>query len=486
MRKVSFNIRLVVKLLSILLSIEGFALLISAAVAFIYKGGDTMSFITSAGITFAAGLLCYLIGRNSKSSKISKREGFVFVSLVWILFSFFGMLPFYLGGYIPSVTDAFFETMSGFTTTGATILTQIEVLPHGILFWRCFMHWIGGMGIILLSIAFMPMLHLGNFQLFTAESPGPTYDKLHPRISETSRILWYVYIVLTAFEIISLCLAGMNVFDAVCHSFSTMGTGGFSTKDNSIAYWNSPTIEGIIIIFMIIASSNFPLLYWVFTLKYKKIKGNEEFGTYIFIILFFSLFLTVFLSFSKGYPALESLRTSLFHIVSLISTTGFTTTPGYADWGDLPFCILLIVMLIGGMAGSTAGGIKVARLLICFKFSLNEFKKSVHPNAIFPVRYNGKLLPATTVTNVIGFVLVYFLLVFAGTVCLASMGLTFDESLGCVISCIGDVGPGFGRFISNYAAVPDAGKWILSFLMLTGRLEIFTILLLFFPNFWKS
>lgn len=480
------NWKLLCKLVGILLFIESFALFISSFVSLYYDDGDFMSFWKSVGITFLSASVLFLIGKNSSRQSIGKKEGYILVSLVWVLFSVFGMLPFLLGGYISNVTDAFFETISGFTTTGATILNDIEVLPHGILFWRSLIQWLGGMGIVLLSMAILQILNIGGFALFTAEAPGPTYDKLHPRMKETARILWYVYFLITAIEVLCLFFSGMGFFDSVCHSFTTMATGGFSTKNASIAYWNSPLIEGIITVFMFIAGVNFPLIYWVLRGKFSKVRHNEEFKVYLTLNVFFSLVLSLGLYFTQEFDAFTSLRKGFFHVISFVTTTGYVTSSDYSSWNGALWFLLMFVMLFGGMAGSTAGGIKTGRLMIYFKSTINEFKKSVHSNAVFPVKYNGKSLPLSTISNVFGFFVLYFLLIFVCTLIMMALGLDLNEALGNCISSIGDVGPGFGRFASSYSSVPVAGKWIMSFLMLVGRLEIYTIFLLFIPNFWKN
>jgi trk system potassium uptake protein TrkH len=486
MGRIHFNGSLVVKLLGISLFIESAALALASLVSLYYKESDLKPLLLSTCITAAGGLLMYLTGKSSQRNSIGKREGFVFVSSVWVVFTIFGMLPFMLSGYIPNVTNAFFETMAGFTTTGSTILTDIEVLPHGLLFWRSLMQWMGGLGIILLSLAIMPLLNLGNFQLFTAESPGPTYDKLHPRLTSTARILWVLYIILTLSETLALKFAGMSLFDSACHALTTMSSGGFSTKNSSIAHWNSPLIEGIILVFMFLASCNFPMLYWLFTGKLSKIRHNEEFGLYAFTIAIIALMLASGLYAAQTYEMGHSIRIGLFHIMSFITTTGYTTTTEYVHWSPYLWSLLMIVMMIGGMAGSTAGGIKVARMHVALKHARNEMKRAIHPTAIIPIRYNGKPLGNHIVLNIMGFLIIYFVLILASALFLMSLGLHFEEAIGNVISALGDVGPGFGRYASHYAALPDAAKWLQSFLMLVGRLEIFTVLLLIYPAFWRD
>lgn len=486
MSRTSFNLKLVIKLLGFMLFLESGALLLSGAVAWWYKGDDTRWFLLSAVITALSGLIMYFIGRQAKRNNIGKREGYLFVTMVWVLFSCFGLLPFYLGGYIPSITNAFFETMSGFTTTGSSVLQEVESMPHGILFWRSLTQWMGGMGIILLSLAVMPLLNMGNIGLFAAEVPGPKVDKLQPRISGTARILWSIYLVLTGVEVVLLKVAGMGLFDAVNHALTSMATGGFSTRNNSIAAFDSTTIEYIITAFMFMAGTSFSLIYWFFTFKFKKLKHNDEFTWYVYIIVLVTLFLGFGLWHDENLTLEESLRASLFHTVSFMTTTGFTTTTGYMNWEPLLWSVFLLIMLLGGMSGSTAGGIKVSRVLILVRQCKSELKRQIHPNAVIPVRYNGKNLPVNIVFSVFGFMILFILLVFMGTAILLSQGLHLEEALGAVVSSISNVGPGFGAFTQDYHAMPHLSTWTLSFLMLAGRLELFTVILLLTPWLWKK
>lgn len=485
MSRASFNIKLVIKLLGFMLFLESGALLLSGLVAWWYKGDDTLWFMISAGITAASGLIFYFIGRQAKRTNIGKQEAYAFVTLVWLLFSFFGLLPYYLGGYINTITNAFFETMSGFTTTGSSVMLNVEIMPHGILFWRSLTQWMGGMGIILLSLAVMPLLNMGNVGLFAAEVPGPKVDKLQPRISGTARILWAIYLILTAAEIVLLKFAGMGFFDAICHALTSMATGGFSTKNNSVAAFDSPAIEYIIIAFMFMAGTSFSLIYWAFTLNFKKLKHNDEFSWYVYVVVIVTVFLAFGLWHVESLPINDAFRTALFQTVSFLTTTGFTTTTGYMHWEPLLWSVFLVIMLLGGMSGSTAGGIKISRIIILVRQSKCELKRQVHPNAVIPVRYNGKNLPDTIVASVFGFLVLYILLVFLGTAILLSEGLYLDDALGAVISSISNVGPGFGAFTQNYFIMPDLSTWTLSFLMLAGRLELFTVILLLTPWFWR-
>jgi len=520
MGKQSLNLKLVIKLLGILLFLESFAMSVSGLVAWFYGGDDVKWFALSIVITTFCGLVFYLTGKKADLVYIGKREGYFFVTFVWVLFSLFGMLPFYLGGYIPTITDAYFETMSGFTTTGTTVMTQIEIMPHGILFWRSLTQWLGGTGVIMLSLAIMPLLNMDNPHSFAAEVQGQTVDKLQPRIISTARIVCFLYIVITLIETILLNLAGMNLFDAVCHAFTSMATGGFSTKDSSIGWFNSPTIEYILIAFMFIAGTNFLLIFWTSTGKlkllaasreespipkrnpvfcsltppqaagnalaeFKKMHHNDEFIGYLFIVLIASAVLTFGLWYSEGFQLPDAIRTALFHIVSFMTTTGYTTTV-YGNWVPLLWGMFLLIMLIGGMSGSTAGGLKVARVIICLRHCTCELKKVIHPNAVFPVRYNGNNLHPSIVSAALGFMTLYFLLIFGGVAILMSQGIQLVDALGAVISCISNVGPGFGVFSQSFFALPDLSTWTLSFLMIAGRLEVITVLLLIMPDFWKK
>lgn len=484
-----FNFKFISKILGSLLLIESFFFFVAILVDFIYRENTTIYFLESAGIAILLGVSGLLYGRNA-SPVIGKREGSLIVTLTWVLFSTIGMLPFLLSGSISSIHDAFFETMSGFTTTGSTILNNIEELPHAILFWRSTTHWIGGLGIIVISMALFPVFGFSGFQVFSAEATGPTKDKIHPKISETAKRLLAIYIMLTLSETVLLKIAGMSWFDAVCHSFGTIATGGFSTKQDSIAYYNSPFIEYIIIFFMIFSGINFSLYYFLFKLKTGKVIKNEELRTYFLIILVFTVIITLtrfdFSSFSISDME-KSIRDSLFVVSSTISTTGFVTID-YNSWPIYTWFLILILMIIGSSAGSTAGGMKVIRVLLVFKFSYYEFKRLIHPNAIFPVRYNGHALQEDVIARVLAFVLLYFILVISGTVALSFTGMGFVESLSAQITCLSNVGPGLAALgpVFTFSEIPVISKWILSFSMLIGRLELFTVLVVFTPVFWEK
>lgn len=484
-----FNLRLVLRVMGSLLLVESGILLFTCIIPILYGEGDALYFLISAAISLGLAVISLLLGRNP-SSVIGKREGSVIVTFTWVVFSLVGLLPFWVSGSIPSFTDAFFETMSGFTTTGASILNNIEELSHGMLFWRSLTHWVGGLGIIVISLAILPLFSTSGTQLFAAETTGPTKDKIHPKIHETAKRLFYIYITLTLAETILLMFGGMNLFDAINHSFSTIATGGFSTKQNSIAYWNSPYIQYIITLFMILAGINFSLYYFGFKHKLQKVKENEELKYYLITLFVFAIIIAISLiDFDNinNFQTLEKAwRDSIFTVTSLMTTTGFATAD-YMNWKPLTWIILLILMMTGASAGSTSGGIKMIRIVISVKTCYHEFKRLIHPNAIVPVRYNGYLVREDILTRVLAFVLLYLIVTAFGILVLAMSGMGFLESIGGMITCLGGVGPGLGLVgpAGNFHDIPEFSKWFLSLMMLTGRLELFTVLLIFTPAFWK-
>lgn len=459
--------------------------LICSGVSYYYNDEALLDFWKSAGITAGAGLLMIAAGRNG-NRQLTRRDSYVLVSLAWVIFSFFGMLPFYISGYIPDITNAFFETMSGFTSTGATILDHIESLPHGLLFWRSMTQWIGGLGIIMFTIAILPIFGINGIQVFVAETSGPTHDKVHPRIGVTAKWIWGIYTGITAVLVTLLMLGGMDWFDSVCHAFATTGTGGFSTKQASVEYYNSPYIEYVISIFMFISGINFTLLLLVANRKFKKAVGNAELKWYFWSVVCFTGIIAAILYRTSPMDMEEAFRKSLFQVVSLHTSTGFATDD-YMLWTPVLWGLLTIVMIIGACAGSTTGGLKCIRMVILAKVSRNEFKHILHPNAVLPVRANKQVVSPSVISTVLAFCFLYFVLIIIGILLMMGMGIGLVESIGCVISSIGNMGPGLGETGPAYSwnALPDAAKWLLSFLMLLGRLELFTVLLLFTPEFWK-
>jgi len=418
--------------------------------------------------------------------QLTRRDGYVLVSFAWVAFSLFGMLPFYIGGYIPDIADAFFETMSGFSSTGATILDDIESLPHGILFWRSMTQWIGGLGIIMFTIAVLPIFGVSGLQVFAAEASGPTHDKVHPRIGITAKWIWSIYTGITTLLVCLLMLGGMDWFDSICHAFATTGTGGFSTKQASVAYYNSPYIEYVISIFMFISGINFTLVLLFVNRKFKKFISNAELKFYFSSVVFFTAVIAIALYYTSPMGMEESFRKSLFQVISLHTSTGFATDD-YMQWSPVLWGLLTIIMLMGACAGSTTGGLKCIRMVILTKVSRNEFKHILHPNAILPVRINKQVISSSIVSTVLAFCFIYITIIVISTLLMMTMGVGAEESIGCVISSIGNMGPGLGETGPAYSwnALPDAAKWLLSLLMLLGRLELFTVLLLFTPDFWK-
>lgn len=454
----------------------------------IYYGDNDIVPILISGLgTSLFGALLWFFSRTDEYREIKKRDGYIIVALGWIVMSAFGALPFVIDGSISSYTDAFFETASGFTTTGASILPNIEAMPHGLLFWRSMTHWIGGMGIIVLSLAILPILGIGGMQLYAAEVAGPTKDKLHPRVQETAKRLWGIYVLLTLAETILLLLGGMNLFDSICHSFGTVATGGFSTKNASVAHYQSAYIDYVIILFMFLSGTNFTLHYFALHGKLKTYWQDEEFKFYLFFIVFVVLAIGFYLFATSNLGLEQSIRNSAFSVISILSSTGFVTTD-YEKWGLFFSTIFLILLLMGACAGSTSGGIKMIRHYLLLKNSLYELKRLIHPNAVIPVRYNKKAVSPEIISKIAAFTLLYFFVFALGSIIMAISGLELSSAMGAVAACLGNIGPGLGSTgpATTFANVSDFGKWFLSFLMILGRLELFTILIILSPSFWKK
>ena len=484
--------------MGLLLLCNGGFMILAALVSGLYRDGVTLEITFAAIVTMFTGVFAMFFTRGHKK-EVNRREGYIIVTFGWIIMSASGVLPYIFSGAIPEVTNAFFETMSGYTTTGASIVDDIEALPKGILFWRSLTHWIGGMGIIVLAIAILPLLGIGGMQLFAAEAPGPSADKLHPRITDTAKRLWLIYFGYTVAETLLLKLAGMSFFDAINHSLATLSTGGFSTKNASLAYWNNqPLIQYIVILFMFLAGSNFVLSYFAFKGRVQKILKDEEFKFYGMLIILFSIVTALVIYFQANVPVSEyhpmvrgsmesSIRHGLFQVIAVITTTGFVTAD-FTDWTPFLTVFFFGLMFLGGSAGSTAGGIKIMRHILIIKNGLLEFKRTLHPNAIIPVRYNNKTVTEHIVYNVIGFFVLYMLLFVIGALVLSFLGLDYESAIGGAASSLGNVGPAFGSLspLNNFNALPNIGKWWCGFLMLAGRLELFTVLILFTPYFWKK
>lgn len=480
------NFRTVSYILGILVLVEAGLFAICTLVSAIYHESSYIYFIWSMLINICIGGAMVIAGRQ-RNKNVSIRDGYCIVSVSWILFTILGMLPFYFSGYIPSITDAFFETMSGFTTTGATILDDIESLPHGLLFWRSFTQWIGGLGIVLFTIALLPLFGGSGQQLFLSEATGVTHDKIHPKIKVMARYLWLIYIGLTILEVIMLLLGGMNLFDSICQSFSTTATGGFSTKQDSISYWNSPYIEYVVSIFMILSGVNFSLYYFALKGKYKKLLNDGELHWFLMSVSTLTVIIAFALYITDYYDIETAFRKALFQVATTHTSCGFATDD-YNLWPPFTWMLLIFAMISGGCTGSTSGGVKNLRLMIIYQNIKNQFKQMLHPRAVIPVRVNNGQVSVQTSAMIYTFFITYMICIFIGWTLLMCFGVGLTEAFSTVISAIGNVGPGLGAFgpVFSWSSLPDAAKWTLSALMLIGRLEIFGILLLFYRRFWND
>ena len=486
----TFNTRMVFRTMGALLLIEAVFMTMALFVSLWYGEADSGVFLLSTIITLLAGVIGLLVGRRAES-RMGEREGYVIVAMVWVVFSAFGLLPYYLSGQVPSLTDAWFESMSGFTTTGATIIPDLEVITHGLLFWRSLTQWIGGMGIIVLSIAILPIFGLNGMQLYAAEVSGLTYEKVSPRIADTAKMMWSIYVLLTVTEVVALWLCGMNVFDAVCHSFSTIATGGFSTHNNSLEFYDSAAIHYTVTFFMFISGINFVMLIYLLRGKTRYFFKDEELRWYSVAVVIFAVLLTVGLYVARpGWSGVEmerAFRDSIFTVISSMTSTGYTISD-YMYWPVVAWVVIFFLMLTGACAGSTAGGIKWVRLAIIMKNGVAEFQRRIHPNAIIPVKLNEKAVPQQTINNIMAFLIFYVFIIVITVVIFCASGVNFDESIGAAVSAIGNVGISIGQFgpAGTYAEFPVVAKWVMSFVMLIGRLEIFTVLLLFTRALWRK
>ena len=476
---------MIYRIMGFLVLIESVMLLCCIGVSGYYGEDDLNSFIITTVITAIVGSTLLFTGRNAEK-QLSKRDGIIIVSISWVVVSIFGMIPFYISGYIPDITNAFFEAISGFTSTGSTILDDIEALPHGLLFWRSMTQWFGGLGIVFFTIAVLPIFGVGSVQLFAAESSGLAHDKVHPRIGVTARWIWSIYFGLTLTVIILLMAGGMPAFDSVCHAFATTGTGGFSTKQASIEFYNSPYIEYVTAIFMTASGINFTLLLLFVNRKFKKFFGDTELKWYLASVGLFTLFITAGLYHTSSMNIEEAFRKAFFQVASIHTSTGFATAD-YMTWEPVLWGALTILMIVGACAGSTSGGIKCIRMVILTKASRNEFKRIIHPNAVLPVRINKQVVPPSILTSILAFIFVYIVIILVSCLIMMGLGIGFIESIGTVVSSVGNMGPGLGLTGPAYSwnQLPDLAKWLSSFLMLAGRLELFTVLILFTRGFWK-
>jgi trk system potassium uptake protein TrkH len=496
----SLNFKIIVSFLGLTSMLNGLFMLIAVPFSMYNNEPEKWGILQAGLLTIVVGFLLWFFNRNAKKN-LGKKEGYIIVTFGWLMLSFTGTLPYVFTGSIPNFTNAFFETISGYSTTGSSILTDIESMPKGILFWRSATHWIGGMGIIVLTVAILPLLGIGGMQLFMAEAPGPSADKMHPRITETAKRLWFIYFTLTFVEFFLLKIAGMTWFDAINHAMATMSTGGFSTKNASIAHYNGmPIIQYIITAFMFIAGTNFVLTYFALKGKVYKVFKSEEFKYYFFGVIGFTLLITLIIAnfqdpnlvtsieHPKPWGAFESaFRHASFQVVSVLTTTGFVTAD-FTMWSSFATMIMFSLFFIGGSAGSTSGGVKIVRHIIIFKNSILEFKKLLHPNAIIPVRYDGHGVSKTIVFNILAFFVLYMGIFIVSSIILTFFGLDFESAIGAASSSLGNIGPAIGSVspVDNFNHLSVPAKWMCSFLMLIGRLELFTVLILFTPFFWKK
>lgn len=482
----NINYRVVLHVLGMLLLFNGLFMLLCLPASIYFNLDDLIPIGFSATATLGAGMMTYALTRSSEKPNIRKREGFLIVSLGWVVMAISGTLPYIMSGSVTSFTDAFFETMSGYTTTGASVINDLDIVPRDILLWRSMTQWIGGMGIIVLAVAILPVLGIGGMQLFVAESPGLKPDKLAPKIRDTAKRLWLVYVGLTAAEFIALKIAGMSWYDSLNHALTTMATGGFSTYNSSAAEF-SPAIQYIIIVFMFLAGTSFTLTYFGITGQVKKIFQNEEFRYYAGIVALVSIVSTIVVANVIDEGVEKAFRDSLFQVISLITTTGFVSAD-YTGWTPFLTIVFFMLLFIGGSAGSTAGGVKVVRHIILFKNSFLELKRQLHPSAIIPVRLNKRAVDQSITYNVVAFIMMYILIFAIGSIIMTTLGVDFDTALGAVATSLGNVGPGIGHVgpTDNFAWLSSGAKWFLSILMLIGRLELFTVLILFTPYFWRK
>jgi trk system potassium uptake protein TrkH len=477
------NYRIILKTLGNLLIIESIGMTPSLFISIYYRQNDMIAFIISIAIT---GILGFALTRiTASSNKFKTREGLVLVSLGWILVSLFGCLPFIISDYIPSFADAFFETVSGFSTTGATILNNVEALPKGLLFWRSFTHWMGGMGILVFTIAVVPAMGVGSFHIFKAEAPGPAANKFGPRMKETAKILYITYISITLLQIFLLKLGGMTLYDSAVHTFGTVGTGGFSTRNASIGSYNSTYIHVVISLFMMLSGVNFSLYFALYRRKWRDVIKNEELRFYLFIILVSTIFISINI---KGiYHSLgETVKHAFFQVNSIITTTGYTTV-NFDEWPTFSKGILFALMFVGGCAGSTAGSIKVIRILALLKLIKVEILKLVHPRAVISVKIDSRSVSSGALSSIVSFFVLYIIIFVLGTLAISLEGIGLVSSASAVSATLGNIGPGF-EFVGplrNFGEFSVYSKLLLSLLMLLGRLELFTLISLFIPRFWK-
>ena len=478
--------RRVLSFVGILICFMGLAMLISMIVALIYDDGSALAILVSSVITITLGVGLFYQDRSNRQGGLSLKDGFGIVGFSWIGASLVGALPFVLSGSIPVFAMAFFESTSGLTTTGSTILGDIEALPKGILFWRSFLHWLGGMGIIVLSVAILPYLGLGGMQLYKAESPGPTKDKLQPRIQQTAGLLWKVYLAISLTCFVLLYLAGMDWFEAACHTFGTVATAGFSTYNESIGHFNSPLIEYIIIFFMGFCGISFALHYRAFSGNPRAYLKTAELRLFITLILA-ATFLVYLSRTDESLPLEQNLRECLFQVVSIITTTGYGTAD-FELWKPFAQMTLLFLFMVGGCAGSTGGGFKVVRILLLGKYLKISLDQQLHPSGVFVIKLDGVPVKREVIQNILGYLMVSLLVIAACAFCLTFYGVDLLTAATAALSCVCNIGPGLGEVgpTDNFGGIPTPGIWMLSLCMIMGRLEVFSLLILFMPQTWRQ
>lgn len=488
-KKSGINFHFIFKTIGFLLCIEAICIFLSSLVSFYYKEECSKAIVYSSIITLLSGIIFSLLGRtHTYSLNIGKREACLVVTSGWIMMTFFGLLPYFISDEIKSFSSAFFETMSGFTATGATVLADVEHLPHGLLFWRSFTQWMGGIGIIVFALVILPMIGGNASVLYEAETTGIVREKIRPRVNEIAKRLFICYMVLTTILFVLLTLGPMGFFDSACHAMTTVSTGGFSTKNESIAYWNSAYIEYVIIAFMFLGGVNFSLTYFMLRGVFSKIRKDEEFRWYVWICIIFTVIIFICVLANGYYSSFEkAFRVSLFQVISMITTTAYSIAD-YVSWGTFYVFLFNLLIIFCACAGSTTGGMKIARLIVLVKNTINEFKLQVHPNAVIPVRMNGTVVSPGVVSKVLSFMFLYICIIFTSFIVLSLGGMNFEESIEISISSISNVGTGLGRFTETgaYSLASEFNKWYICLLMLVGRLEIFTVLSLFIPSFWHK
>ena len=476
----------ILRILGALLFFLGLTMVFPILFSLYYRDGDLWALVLSAAITTGAGASLFL-GCRKMVQEISHREGFAIVTLGWISVALFGSLPYMFAGVLPNFVEAYFESMSGFTTTGATVLAAVEGVPRGVLFWRSMTHWLGGMGIIVLSIAILPLLGVGGMQLFRAEVPGPVADKLKPRIAETAKILWQVYMLISAAEAILLMFGGMSLFEALCHTFGTMATGGFSPRNASIGAYDKVYFDGVITIFMILAGTNFALHYQALTGDLRAFHRNREFRFYWVTLAMAMLLVTLVLRAQTYETMATAFRYASFQVTSIMTTTGYTTAD-FEKWPSFAQYLLVLLMFIGGSTGSTGGGMKCLRILLLLKQGRRELFRLIHPHGVIPIRLGGKPVSEEVMQSVWGFFFLFMLIFVLASVTMAFLGLDIITAFVSVAATINNIGPGLGAVgpMDNYRSIPLLGKWILVFCMLVGRLELYTVIILLVPDFWRK